>query len=571
MHGRHYHAESARLREIAAEFAVANPALAPLLNGPMTDPDVERLLDAVAFQNDLLAGKLESDFPELVRSLAQLVLPHYLRPIPASAIVVFSPKLPPEQPVTIPAGARLASLPVDGTSCRFMTTRDLPVHPLEITEAALINEPGRSPEIRLSFALRGLSLSRWRPGKIHVFLSGERANATDLYQLLSGRLARIVVSAPGAGTLVLPPACLKPAGFGEEDALFPSPPNAFPGYRILREYFTAPEQFLFFELSGLERWTNRGESGEFTVSFLLDGLTSRTPRVARDQFVLNAVPAVNLYRHDAVPIRLDHRASRYPVRPSGPDPSHHRIFSIDRVTGISRDTGIERNYAAFELFSPESALSPRYQASMEKSNANDGYDTCISVSFPEPGGFTRGETLSVELTCTNGRLPESLRIGDIHIPESGIPENVTCRNITNVNPGAPPPFGPGLLWRLTTHLYLNHVPLENAAHLRALLKLYLFAEDSSGASLTADLKRIDGIEEVAITADTAMMEGVPVRGSHIRLRVREDHFAGAGDLYLFGCVLHRFLEEYAAINCFARLTIDEPVRGERYQWPSPAA
>jgi len=178
-----------------------------------------------------------------------------------------------------------------------------------------------------------------------------------------------------------------------------------------------------------------------------------------------------------------------------------------------------------------------------------------------------GETLSIALTCTNGALPENLRIGDIRTAESGIPATVSCGNITPVHPGVPPPLGPELLWRLTTHLYLNHAPLGNVDHLSTLLKLYLLEENASGASLTANLKRVAGIEEVAVTPDEAMVEGVPVRGSHIRLKVRGDHFAGAGDLYLFGCVLDRFQAEYSSINHFTRLTIEEPRQGEIYQWP----
>ncbi len=89
--------ELSRLRELAAGFADANPALAPLLNGSMTDPDVERLLDAVAFHNDLLERKLRVDFPKLIHQLADIILPHYLRPIPATTVIGFTPKPNQEQ------------------------------------------------------------------------------------------------------------------------------------------------------------------------------------------------------------------------------------------------------------------------------------------------------------------------------------------------------------------------------------------------------------------------------------------------------------------------------------------
>jgi len=58
-----YQTELELLQELASEFAMANPALAPLLDGSnRTDPDVERLLEAMAFQNAMLRRKLDGDF-----------------------------------------------------------------------------------------------------------------------------------------------------------------------------------------------------------------------------------------------------------------------------------------------------------------------------------------------------------------------------------------------------------------------------------------------------------------------------------------------------------------------------
>jgi type VI secretion system protein ImpG len=567
MQGPDFQKESAWFREIATQFGDANPSLAPQLTGSLSDPDVERLLDAAAFQNSLLSRKLDADFPEIVRNLAHLVLPHYVRPVPPSTIIGFTSSPSPGRSVTIPAGTGLASIPVEGTRCRFKTTRNLEVHPLELTHAAIVRLSERATELRLSFLLRGLSLSQWRPGSISLFLGGDLVTATQLYQILCTRLRRIIVTAPGAGALELPPGYLKTVGYDEFDSIVPYPSHAFPGYRLFQEYFNAPEKFLFFVLDGWEHWKKRGDGSQFTVSLRMEDLTSSVQKVGRANVILNAVPAVNLYSRDAVPIFIDHRASRYLVRPCGPNPAHHAIYSVDGVTGFSRRTGREREYGAFELFDSEPARGPVYHVGQERSPGSDRYDSYLCVTYPCGVESPVGETLSLELTCTNGSLPKSLRVGDVHIPESRLPESVSFSNITPVNPGVPSPLGQELQWRLATHLYLNHVTLGRAAHLETLLKLYLFPDDASHASVLANRKRISGIEEITVISEESMIEGVPVRGRHVRLKVRRDHFAGAGDLYLFGCVLDRFLAEYASINCFTRLTIVETIRGECYRWP----
>lgn len=561
-----FHTELELLQVLASEFALANPALAPMLDGSnRTDPDVERLLEAMAFQNAMLRRKLVSDFPELVNKLAQLILPHYLRPIPASTIIGFSPLASGGQSATIPAGTQLASAPVDGTACCFRTCADVELHPLEITYATCAQESGRGGEIRLSLLLHGQPLSGWQPGKLRLFLAGEHAVACELYLLLSRHVTRITLTpVEGGAACVLPANCLRPAGFADDEELLPYPPHAFPGYRLLQEYFSAPEKFLFFDLSGWEQWQQRGAGTQFTISIELDSLPSGPPRIRRDSFALHAVPAVNLFSHHADPISVNHRADSYLVRPSGTNPAHSQIFSVDRVTGYSRATSRARDYLPFELFSAGSNSEPAYHAQLSQSQLHSDHEVHLALAFPREIPPNEAETLSITLTCSNGRLPESLRIGDITQPLSALPASVSGRNITPINPGQPPPLGQGLLRQLTAHLYLNHLSLERIEHLRTLLELYVFP----GSRSAANLKRIAGIQALEVTAGEQLVAGIPLRGREIRVLVRQDHFAGAGDLYLFGCILDQFLGRYASINSYTRLEFYETLRGGTCQWPT---
>ena len=54
MFNRYFQEELAHLKDLGAEFSKAHPALAPMLSGPTADPDVERLLEGVAFLTGLL-------------------------------------------------------------------------------------------------------------------------------------------------------------------------------------------------------------------------------------------------------------------------------------------------------------------------------------------------------------------------------------------------------------------------------------------------------------------------------------------------------------------------------------
>lgn len=564
-----FQAELDLLQELASEFALANPALAPLLDGSTrTDPDVERLLEAMAFQNAMLRRKLDGDFPELINTLTQLILPHYLRPIPATTIISFTPPAHGDQSATIPAGTQLSSAPVDGTPCRFTTSAHLELHPLEISDAAFVQHTGGGGQIRLTLNLLGLSLCDWQPGSVRLFLAGEHAAAAELYLLLSRHVTRIVLASIEDGSeYELPITCLRPAGFDEDEELFPYPPHAFSGYRLLQEYFSTPEKFLFFDLEGWERWQQRGAGTQFTISFELDGLPSGPPRIRRESFALHAVPAVNLFAHHADPISINHRTDSYLVRPTGPNPAHCQVFSVDQITGYSRATAQERDFIPFELFSDDISAEPAYHATLTESQLHSGCQVQLGLAFPGELPPTDTETLSIALTCSNGRLPENLRIGDITEALASLPGSVTARNITAINPGQPPPLGPGLLRQLTSHLYLNHLSLERVEHLRTLLELYVFPGSRSTAQGAANLKRIAGIEALEVTPGEQQVAGIPLWGRDIRIRVRQDHFAGAGDLYLFGCLLDQFLGRYASLNNYTRLEIYETLRGGTCQWP----
>src|SRR6185312_14022302 len=111
----YYQLELNALRELAKEFATAHPALASRLTGPSPDPDVERILEGVAFLTGSVREKLDDDFPELAQSLTQLIYPHYLRPLPATTIVEFRPKDTLRRNAVVPTGTYVDSSEVQGT------------------------------------------------------------------------------------------------------------------------------------------------------------------------------------------------------------------------------------------------------------------------------------------------------------------------------------------------------------------------------------------------------------------------------------------------------------------------
>ena len=576
MFNRYYQEELAKLRQEAKRFSELHPALAPYLSGPTSDPDVERLLEGVAFLTGLLRQKIDDEFPEIIHELVELIWPHYLRPVPSSAIVAFRPKPMLKETMKVPRGTEVASIPIEGTSCRFRTCFDVLVHPLRVLDAGIAEHPERGREIHVDLELEGSDLGAWQPpGRLEFFLGRDLALGLDLYQVLARGVDFIRVEPLGQDAqapkekqgLVMPAKeALQVMGFDDDEALLPYPGVSFPGYRILQEYFIQPRKFLFCAVSGLDRWTDRPEGSRFRISFHLNDTLEAPSGIGRDQFILSASPCINIFSCQAEPIVVDHTQTRYRLRVSGGNPEHFMIYAVKGVTGFIQGTAQERNYAPFELFGTADDKQPVYNIIRRPAIVGSGIDVYITLSYPEGTRLVSRETLSIDMLCTNGFLAEQLQVGDICRPTSQTPELVEFSNVTLPAPCALPPLGGDLLWRLVSHLNLNYATLADARNLKALLRLYIFSETRNKKAVIANEKKIEGIEEVSFKPMDWLVKGIPMRGQEIVLKLRQDHFMNSGDLFLFASILDRFLGAYASINSFTMLNAVESFSGESIRW-----
>ena len=569
MFNKHYEQELQNLRQLAVEFSKAHPATAPMLSGPTADPDAERLIEGVAFLTGLLHQKIRDDFPEIIHALMNVIFPHYIRPIPATSIVVFSPKPNLPETISVKKGTSLASIPVDGTQCLFQTSFDIDVHPLRLLSADFLQVTGQPARIRLVMELTGPDLAAWQPRTLGFFLGGSHTEATDLFMLLTHYLKRIVLNPMGNGeSCTLPATALSPSGFHMQNSLLSYPDHAFKGYRLLHEYFILPRKFTFLELQGWENWTNRGSGRQFEIIFELLPAPVAYPKITNDHFILNATPVINLFKHDADPFLLDHRIEKIRVRPAAQNPNHFQVFSVDSVSGYLQGSVAQKNYVPLELFQQQDHQSTVYEVGYARSPITDAPEVFISLTYPPDGPEPVKETLSISLTCSNGGLPERLQVGDISVQTSDSPELLTFRNVLPPTSPIDPPLGNNAAWRFLAHLSLNYLPLANAENLRELLHLYVFPEARDKAKVAANSKRVEGITGFEVTPVDRLVRGVVLRGQNLEMTARQDHFAGLGDLYLFGAVMEAFLGVYSGMNTFTQFKLKESLSGESFLWPA---
>lgn len=562
----YYQSELSALRELATEFAAAHPALAPRLSGPSPDPDVERILEGVAFLTGRVREKLDDEFPELAQTLIQLIYPHYLRPLPASTIIEFKPRDILRRNLVIPAGTYLDSVEVKNTSCRFRTCFEVRVSPLTLTRVQGQERSAGRRAVELSLQLNGVGLTQWEADRLPFCLGGDFAGAADLYMLLCQHLERVVLVS-GNDEFTLPADALQPLGLDDEQAMLPRPATALPAFGLLQEYFLLKEKFLFLELRHLERWRQRGNGNLFQVRFEFKPTDLRFPSVERERFILHATPAVNLFRHDADPVLLNHRRAEVRVRPAGESDGNIQVYSVDEVVGHTRGSALRQEYKPIHLFGASGSRDPYYDMRFTNAASGGQVEPHLLVAYPPGVELPAQQTLILGLTCSNGRLPAQLRPGDISRSTSGTSDMISFRNVLPPADGAEPPMGEAVLWRLLSHLALNFLPIADADTLRALLGLYIAQGGAQSPRETANQRRIASISQVEVKPADRLLGGSMVRGQEIRVHMRQDHFASPGDLYLFGAILDRVLATFATLNSFTAFSVRDEQTGSVYTWP----
>jgi type VI secretion system protein ImpG len=580
----YYQSELTALRQLGRRFAERSPALAPFLGQPGRDPDVERLLEGFAFLTGRLRQKLDDELPELSQSLMQLLWPNYMRPLPAFSILQFSPLSRAEPAFVVERDTPVESVAIDGVNCRFRTCFSTEVSALDLIgiNHAVTGE-GSLLSLRLQMCADGhigeLALNRLR-----LHFAGERYISQMLYLSVLRHLQGIElipldsVGTPIAGlddkpvALRLPVDCMQPVGFAEEEALVPYPLNTFRGYRYLQEYFAFQDKFLFVDIRGIDLLKRLPEDTLKQVRGLELRLDIRNSALQRlrptpDNIKLHCTPIVNLFTHDALPVRLDAKQDEHLLLPAQYDPEHCGVFSVDSVTGWRAGGLGSRKYVPFESFEHDPSFDvpasrPHYSVRQRSSLLHEGLDTYLS--FGTQQGDVQ-ETLSIELMCTNQNLPRKLKLGDINRHCAQTPECLSFRNITSVTPCFAPPLNRDFLWKLISNMSLNYLSLADVNALKLILETYDLPRYYDQQAEKASKRLLGGLKSIKHQHVDRLHRGLPVRGLRTELVIDPQGYIGEGDLFVFASILNEFFALYASLNSYHELRVIS-TQGEVYQW-----
>ncbi|MES5485415.1 type VI secretion system baseplate subunit TssF [Bradyrhizobium sp. INPA03-11B] len=569
----YYEDELSYLRELGCDFALANPKLAPFLGREATDPDVERLLEGFAFLVARLRQKLDDEFPEFVHGLLRMVWPHYLQPLPPITTLCFAlNQSASAASLNVPAGTSVRSRPLEGTSCAFVTCYSIDVLPLQITDAQFENRTG-SARLTLGIKATGQqNLSCLQNGRLRLFFSTEREPQVGRHLLtwLCRHVRQVTVTVADRQVAVIEAAQIAPIGWRDEEAVFPWPHNGFAGLRIIQEYLAYPSKFLYVELSGLEPVGAHVET-ECRLSFEFQRPFPAQMRVSKDQIRLNCTPAINVFSHEASPIRLERTKTEHRVLAAGGP--NFSIRSVDRVTGYVQGRPERIEFEPFELLRHDLPGAERNRAYFRErvrpAVIGRGVDHYVSfVDRLDVGQHPPIDVASLQLTCSNGPIADRLPVGAVDMPTSDTPRSVTFSNITAVVAEVPPPLNDGLLRRLTANLARNYGAMVNVDTLRTIIASYDFRAVYDVQARRRLELLLEGLDQFVTSDSDHVVRGAPIRMRNVELALVDSKIGGEGELFLLGSVLDAFFATFAGINMLHRFSVRGTESNAHYTWPA---
>lgn len=588
--------ELAALRTESVEFSEKHVALAQILglNGRQaTDPQVELLLQSFAFLSGRLRYQVEQDKAELPNSLLAFLYPHLEAPIPSMLIAEISPKaegtnFAKEQ--LLARGRYVLATAKNNlgrkVECRFRTCYETPLLSVVIDDIMLEsiaeydflskNKNARSV-LRVSLRADGVGQLQAKgkgPSRIRFYINNAEVGAFALYEMLALNLQSVTIkpTKPGQPTQLLPSDALRWLGMEDDEAMLQVNPHTHSGYRLLQEYFSFPEKFLFFEVGQLDQLDFNGIENSFDLLFVLDAPFEAAKVFSRKTLLLNCVPLINLFSQRVDPLAVNHTEYEYHLIGDLKNHRYCEVVAVEELESISSQGGPRpiAPYFAMDDFKRLEKQDYFYITRRQPSQTPSVSGSELFISFlDEQFSLTQlvDEVVVGRVLCTNRRLPEQLMSGGPLQLEGAGPIKA-IKVLSKPTPHYSPVHIGNRPWALVSQLSLNHLSLsEGPVALRAfkdILRLHL------GSNPTFGQAQIDAIKKLS---SRTIMRHVGrdawrgfVRGSELNVEMDGAEFTSASPV-LFCSVLRHFLRIYASVNHLIELHLEtDDIKGIKKQW-----
>lgn len=546
-----YREELRSLHEAGRGFAAAHPDTARWLASPGSDPDVERLLEGVAYLAARIRARTAAVDDEVAQGLCAALLPTALRPLPALAIVRFGASRGLRDPERVAAGTILESQPVAGEACRFRLAWEAQVPALTVSAIEL--HAGEHPRLEIQLALpEGAVPARLGP-VLRLHAHAEPALARALVQALA--MPRSLQAVSAAGRIV--PLQSAWVGPGAAPPVLPDDPGQARGHAILAEALAWPELSRFVDISGPPGFGMQAGERGLRIVAELDRLPAELRGVGPDDLLFGCAPAINLWAAEAEPVLLDGGRREARLRVAGrPGASAWSVVAV-RGSGSGRATRVW----------PQARAAQGGPCWQELQAVDGGLDLALG----QPDEASEREVLSIDLLAHDGRRVADLGVGSLCVPTFGVPGSLHFRNLLPPSQPLPAPLGSQRLQAIAARLRLAAAGVRDTEGLIRLLDLHdrrhgiESAGRSSAAGVAAGVRSLNLLHRAVPWGDAvarALVYDVEIDAAAV---------GGRPAAWLLGCALERALAALVPLGTVTALEMRLAGSGDILAWPPRCA
>lgn len=594
------------LQTAGEEFAKKHPTLGSRLRmseRERKDPFVERLFEGFAFLAGRIQERLDDEFPEIAGGILEILFPNLLKPFPSCSILQLKHKPGAiSKPIVVEKGSEIQTASAKykvrykvyaGVSDKsrltekeepadfiFRTTQDVIVRPMTLSDVTVEDSTKGNTILKLKIQPdRNVDYESLQMNNFQLYLQGAASIKFELLYFLTNFVSSVSVkelsNTKAAYTEIKDFKIEIPDLYSEDysardNSILPYSKQTFSGYKLLQEYFSFPEKFFFIQINGLEQFKSSEQPGPFEIKIDFNRRIVKEKWATLKNISLHCTPIVNLFSRMTEEVIVNQRLPEYYIVPDIDRRKSREIYSVDKVAGISESKIEQYKYIPISSHDILDTSDPDYNykrffSVFRRTQVSDMSETFIRLFGPsmEEDDFPK-ETLSIQATLSNGFLPASyLEVGVIKEPIN-FPVGIEASNITIPTDVLEGPDKSNYLWSLIANLSVSYTSLSEVETLKSILNLYNWFKIHNHPNK----KRIEGILKIDKPKIISKIKNRSIiRGIEFNITIDPNEFEhGAGDIYLFGLILNKFLSQYVTVNSFIQLRITESGTNKEYLW-----
>lgn len=563
----YFERELAYVRKALDQFAGEFPEHASsmrLNQSGQEDPNISRLIDAVALLTAKTEKRLDEQLPDVLQDLLNLLYPGYLEIVPSYTPLTL--ELGPDpitEPVILPQGSQ-AILAANGVDCTFSLVDDLTVAPYKVVDITAESAPFNFPvptSVRRAESVIQVELVCSDPGSLFsqldmthfdFYVRGFENSSRGLIDLLLLNTEVISIFDEQGNERLIEPKRLSSRVADADFQWLPKHASHQLGFDLLRDFFAYPDKAAYMRIADLGAELSAFHSNRITLNFFVRQLPTEYLRLFNAQvFVLNTAPAINLFSQRGEPIRYDFTKLSVPVVADALAESEVTVVSVEQVSEVL-PTGEVMLSPVYEGGYWHDDSAPQWQV-RQFWDESGRRQMDLSVSYANQTAVQDSVVLAMQLQVCNGRLPclaprfselESLAAVDL----PGVLKNTRT-------PSAPqyPSLDNQLSWRFIALLNANFASLvQTDDPARALQDVLRLCTHSAQCKIADAIKQVSYRHLVApITLDR---QSFFASGTQVTLLL-DDDLLGV-DFAVVSHVLNAFYLQFCSFDRFMQVTVE---------------